>query len=287
MNRKTKGSRLMRAAMPCMATILLTACGGGSGGSSGDNTGTSPNPSTYSVSATAGTGGSISPASAIVDSGSTTQFTVTANSGYAVSSVTGCGGFLSGSTYITGSVTANCTVTASFAAQYQVTATDGAGGSISPGSVTVNEGSTTQFVLTANSGYVVSSVTGCGGTLSGATYVTGAITANCAVTASFAPGQYAVTAVAGPGGNVSPASATVTGGSTTQFTVTASSGYDLGSVTGCGGSLSGSTYTTGAITANCTVTASFAPQSPPSVDASAFQINPMHNGAVTFSSVTF
>jgi hypothetical protein len=45
-------------------------------------------------------------------------------------------------------------------------------------------------------------------------------------------------------------------GATTTFTVTPATGYSA-SVTGCGGSLAGTTYTTGAITAACAVTASF------------------------------
>jgi hypothetical protein len=45
--------------------------------------------------------------------------------------------------------------------------------------------------------------------------------------------------------------------------VTANSGYIVNSVTGCGGSLSGNTYTTGTINAACTVTANFLASSPP------------------------
>lgn len=170
---------LLRMTVPCTAVMLLSACGGGSSGST-------PTVTTYEVSATAGTGGSISPASAIVDAGGTTQFTVTPNSGYAVSSVTGCGGTLSANTYITGTVNASCAVMATFvAAQYAATATAGAGGSISPSSALVNAGGTTTFTVTPNAGYVVSGVTGCGGTLSGNTYTTGTVNANCTVTASF------------------------------------------------------------------------------------------------------
>ena len=44
-----------------------------------------------------------------------------------------------------------------------------------------------------------------------------------------------------------------------QITVTPNSGYYPASVTGCGGTLSGSTYTTGPITSSCTVSATFAP----------------------------
>ncbi|HEY2400094.1 MAG TPA: hypothetical protein VGI23_07045, partial [Steroidobacteraceae bacterium] len=77
-----------------------------------------PAPTSYQVSATAGTGGTISPASATVNAAGTTTLTVTANSGYATSGVTGCGGTLSGNTYTTGTINSNCTVTANFAAAF-------------------------------------------------------------------------------------------------------------------------------------------------------------------------
>lgn len=46
-------------------------------------------------------------------------------------------------------------------------------------------------------------------------------------------------------------------GTTFSFTVTPDAGYFILDVRGCKGTLAGSTYTTGAITADCTVTASF------------------------------
>ncbi|MDS4025681.1 MAG: S8 family serine peptidase, partial [Candidatus Contendobacter sp.] len=89
---------------------------------------------TYTVTATAGAHGSISPASRIVAQGATTTFTVTPDAGY-TAAATGCGGSLSGTTYTTGPITAACTVTATFTQQtYTVTATAGAHGSISPAS---------------------------------------------------------------------------------------------------------------------------------------------------------
>jgi hypothetical protein len=45
---------------------------------------------------------------------------------------------------------------------------------------------------------------------------------------------------------------------TTSFLVTPDTGYQLASVTGCGGTLNGTMYTTGAVTADCAVAASFA-----------------------------
>jgi len=73
---------------------------------------------------------------------------------------------------------------------------------------------------------------------------------------------YTVTATAGPKGTISPVSRTVTDGATTTFTVTPNADYSA-SASGCGGSLSGTTYTTGPITADCTVSATFALTSPP------------------------
>jgi N-acetylneuraminic acid mutarotase len=64
-------------------------------------------------------------------------------------------------------------------------------------------------------------------------------------------------AASGTGGSISPSSATVNNGNMATFTVTPSTGYGVGSVTGCGGTLSGNTYTTAAINGGCTVSADF------------------------------
>jgi hypothetical protein len=166
---------------------LLVACGGG-GGSSGGGGG---DPTTYTVTASAGTGGSISPANATVTDGETTSFTVTPNEHYSISGVAGtCGGTLSGSTYTTAPVTADCTVEASFVIDsYTVSTSAGDGGSIDPESATVDHGQTTTFTIIPDDGHGVESVLGCGGSLEpdGATYTTGVITEACTVTASFLP----------------------------------------------------------------------------------------------------
>jgi|GEM_PF-3077439 len=66
-----------------------------------------------------------------------------------------------------------------------VTATAGAGGSISPNSRTVLQGDTTTFAVTANSGFTVNPPTGCNGTWVGNTYTTGVINGPCNVNATF------------------------------------------------------------------------------------------------------
>jgi hypothetical protein len=102
------------------------------------------------------------------------------------------------------------------------------------------------------------------------------VNADITCTAIFTLNIYTVSTSAGTGGSISPESATVEYGSTTQFTIAPIDGYHIQSVSGCGGepytaavkkkkkkknklsAASEMTYTTGHITENCTVTASFA-----------------------------
>lgn len=83
---------------------------------------------------------------------------------------------------------------------------------------------------------------------------------------------FTVTPSAGAGGTISPNTAqTVNSGSTTAFTVTPNSGHTASVGGTCGGSLVGTTYTTAAIAADCTVAATFAdtevPTTPTDLDA--------------------
>jgi hypothetical protein len=70
--------------------------------------------------------------------------------------------------------------------------------------------------------------------------------------------SFTVTPSAGANGSINPSTPqTVNYNATTSFTVTPNTGYQIASVTGCGGTLSGNTYTTGPITGDCAVTATF------------------------------
>ena len=94
------------------------------------------------------------------------------------------------------------------------------------------------------------------------TTTAGIVTSNDFVLNST-PAQYTVTPSATTGGTISPNTPqTVANGATTTFTITPDSNYSE-SVSGCNGtSQVGNfpiSYTTGAITANCTVTATFTP----------------------------
>lgn len=221
-------------------------------------------PITYTVTSSAGAGGTIGPASAIVSHGATTTFTVTPNAGYDIASVSGCNGSLAGNVYTTGAIVGACAVTATFASTpaptptaHIVSAVAGTGGSISPSSSSVANGATTTFNVTPSAGYTLVGVTGCGGTLAGNTYTTAAVTGACTVTASFAVIRHTVTASAGSGGVINPSVSSVAHGSTATFSVVPDLGERIAVVQGCGGTLAGSTYTTQPITKDCAVTAAF------------------------------
>ncbi|MCB1918833.1 MAG: VCBS repeat-containing protein [Candidatus Competibacteraceae bacterium] len=68
---------------------------------------------------------------------------------------------------------------------------------------------------------------------------------------------YNVIATAGSGGAISPATQVVGHGAIATVTITPETGYAITKVDGCNGSLSGNLYTTGPITAACTINAVF------------------------------
>jgi hypothetical protein len=153
---------------------------------------------------------------------------------------------------------------AAFVIQHQVTGSSDLNGSISCPAA-VNSGETAVCTVTGNTGYKPGSVSGCGGTLNGTTFTTGAISADCGVAASFTPITFSVTPAVAGSGSIAPATVqTVNYGSSSSFTVTPAAGYQVASVTGCGGTLSGNTYSTGLLSAGCTVTATFTPTDPSS-----------------------
>ena len=68
---------------------------------------------------------------------------------------------------------------------------------------------------------------------------------------------WTVTAFAGPGGSFSATRSFAKSGERVSLTVTPSSGYAIESVSGCGGALSGSVFTTGPVSGACAIQAQF------------------------------
>ena len=162
-------------------------------------------PFIYSLIATAGVGGIISPVgsapastatngtstitSVTVTQGATQSFTITPATGYTIADVKVDGvsvGAVVGYSFT--AVTANHTIAASFAViTYSVTATAGTGGSITPsGIVTVNSGASQSYTITPASGYSIADVKVDGvsaGVVAG--YSFAAVTANHTIAVSF------------------------------------------------------------------------------------------------------
>lgn len=88
---------------------------------------------------------------------------------------------------------------------------------------------------------------------------------------------YQLTTTVSLGGAISPTEASVEEGLTQVFEITPEEGYELNSIQGCSGSLSGSIYTTGAISTSCSVTVGFALLPPVELRASP------QNGSVELS----
>ena len=128
-----------------------------------------PNPNT--ITATAGTGGTITPSGSVqVEYGSDQTFTIKANSGYTITDVIVDGQSKGAiSTYTFKNVQDNHTINATFRrtggggvvtpTQYTITAEAGDGGSISPsGKVRVDRGDDQTFRITPDDGYEIADV---------------------------------------------------------------------------------------------------------------------------------
>ncbi len=179
---------------------------------------TQDGPGSATISTQAGQGGSISPTVMTVNFGETALFMVTPDDGYSTVNVSGCGvtkyqggipasakkkknqkraaASAAGELYITGPITENCTISASFAINtFIVTPKAGEHGSIDPSMpLTVNYHDTVSFTVKPDAGYHIASVTGCGvhPTESGA-YITDPVTGDCTVEAAFTKETFTVT----------------------------------------------------------------------------------------------
>ena len=223
----------------------------------------------YAVTASAGSGGSISPSGVqTVDHGSSIAFAITPSGGYHIADVLVDGASVGDvASYTFTGVTAAHTIAASFApdtpGSFTISPSAGAGGSISPSGVqTVASGSSSAFVIAPSGGYHIADVRVDGvsiGTVSSYTFVN--VTANHTISASFAADTYTITPSAGAGGSISPSGVqtVASGSSSPAFTITPSGGYHIADVLVDGSSVGAvGSYTFTGVVANHTIAASFA-----------------------------
>lgn len=133
--------------------------------------------------------GSITPKGNVtVIEGNNQNFTITPNSGYHIAGVLVDGQSVAkNSVYEFPNVTEGHTISASFAANmFTVTATPGSNGSITPGTVSVAQGTGKTFTIAAGSGYEISDVVVDNQSVGAVTYYTfNNISANHTIAASF------------------------------------------------------------------------------------------------------
>ena len=231
-------------------------------------------PMTYVVNASCGNNGLVTPI------GATSYFynengvyTVTANEGYYISSVTIDGNTtnytqadgMNSYTYtfaFTGLNAVDHTISATFAPyQYTITVTTPTHGTIAPGTSTYNYNESPVFTITPAAGYGIVNVTVDGNSVGAvSTYTFPALRADHTLAATFAQYQYTITASAGNGGTISPVGTSnlVSGGNQT-YTITPATGYHVSDVYVDGASVGAVTsYTFSNVTANHTIFAAFA-----------------------------
>jgi len=223
-------------------------------------------PPAFTITASAGANGSISPSGTVsVNGGANQAFTITPNSGFHVSDVLVDGVSVGAMTsYAFNTVVANHTISASFAANtvaYTINASAGANGTISPnGAVNAFQGTNHVFTITPNAGYHVADVL-VDGVSAGpvGTYTFTNVQANHTIAASFAINTFTITASATGSGAISPfGTVSVNEGASQTFTFTPQSGYHVDEVVVDGVSVGAtSTYTFENVTAAHTISVRF------------------------------
>ena len=181
--------------------------------SSNVQSGYSPELVVDSLTASAGSGGTISPSGTFFQSqGGSQTVTITPSAGYATANVLVDGTSVGAvSSYTFSNIAANHTISATFTASvtsYTITASAGANGSILPsGAVSANSGGSQTFNFTPATGYQVSKVLVDGTAVTTAlSYSFTNVTASHTISVSFAPATNdpTITASAGSNGSISP-----------------------------------------------------------------------------------
>jgi uncharacterized repeat protein (TIGR02543 family) len=226
---------------------------------------------TFTITPTAGTGGTITPSvQVLVPSGGSQKFDIAPNTGYHIVDVQADSVSLGALTsYTFTNVTANHTISATFAINtFAINFVSGGNGTLTgTTSQTVSYGgSATAVTAVPSTGYQFVNWTGTGGFVTTTTNpltVTN-VTAAQTITANFAISTFAINFVSGGNGTLTgTTSQTVSyGGSATAVTAVPSTGYHFVNWTGTGGFVTTTTnpLTVTNVTAAQTITANFSNQ---------------------------
>lgn len=192
----------------------------------------------FSIAASAGPNGSISPGSVTVDEGSNQTYTFTPSPGFHVADVlvdsVSVGAV---NTYTFNNITANHTISVTFAMDsvdtFQITPTSGPNGTVSPSTTqTVASGGSLTFLIQPAAGFHIADVLVDGSTVGAVgSFTFTNVTANHTISATFEANtsvNFTITPQAGQGGSISPSTVqTVAAGGSQTFTFTPDSGYHI------------------------------------------------------------
>jgi hypothetical protein len=153
-----------------------------------------------------------------------------------------------------------CETIGAAAVTYNIVASAGSNGTITPsGTTTVNEGTNQTYNITPNSCYEINDVLVNGSSVGAvSSYTFNNVTSNQTISASFSQLSYNVTSNAGTGGNITT-DGTIDCGDDLTFNVDANTCYEVSSVTvnGTPVTLSGNSYTVTYASEDITINATF------------------------------
>ena len=247
----------------------------------------------YTISATCGSNGTISPLGASsYHLGQNAVYNINAAPGYYIASITVDGvttnytqvDALTATTYTFPAISASHVINATFAQMmFNITVNAGANGAISPAANPYAYGATPTFTITPNSGYIISDVTVDGASVGAvSSYTFQALTADHTIAATFAANVFTITATASNGGTISDAGAqTVAYNANKTYTITPATGYHVSDVYVDGASVGAvTTYTFNNVAANHTIYAVFA------VNEYTVTVTDPSNGSITPGTIT-
>ena len=191
---------------------------------------------TFTITSSAGTGGSISPlGNSTVNYGAKPRYTITPNTGYLIDSL-----FVnnvkvdSTTSYTFDSVKSNQSISVKFKVQtFTVASSAGTGGSISPqGTSTLNYGTKQRYTIATNTGYVIDTVFVNNVKVDSTTsYTFDSVKSNQSISVKFKVQTFNIISSAGTGGSISPQGAsTLNYGSKPRYTIATNIGYVIDTV---------------------------------------------------------
>ena len=226
----------------------------------------------YTLSASAGLNGAITPNGTVFAMlGTSQRFNMTANTGYHISDIS-VDNQSQGSTssYTFSNITQAHTIIANFTInQYNLNVTQTSNGVIAPGTSAIDYRDTPTFTITPNEGYYITNITANGQSIpvissSGQTYQFGPVTANSSLTATFAIRKFTIKVTQTENGTITPGTTTVNYNDSQTFSITPDTGCHIVDVLVNGKSAGPvSSYVVQNIQSATTISATFAPDPAP------------------------